>query len=333
MIAHIFAYIRHNNGIVDETAIQLASVTKKVDPACTLIAVTVGYGPDLDKACESLRSIYQEVWKISDPMLAHPDPESVSRVLCRVLPRESVVLLVHDHFGIDVGPGLSITLNSAYVSDIVGVDHLDRGNLKVICQEFGGQFNTHVTCDISGGAVITVRPGAFKTAELAPLSGIIVQKSLETPLVHSRRRFLGMLEAPAGDIDITKYDVLVSVGRGIEKQDNIPVAEELADVLGAAVSCSRPVVDAKWLDKSRQVGSSGKTVKPKVYLACGISGQFQHLAGLKGNPFIIAINKNPKAAIFQVADVGVVADLLEFLPALTNQVREAQAEKQTVGAR
>ena len=116
--------------------------------------------------------------------------------------------------------------------------------------------------------------------------------------------------------------VLVSVGRGIQEKDNVAIAEELADALGAVVSCSRPVVDAKWLPKSRQVGSSGQTVKPKVYLACGISGSFQHLAGIKGNPFIIAINKNPKAPIFQVADVGIVADMLEFLPELTNKVRE-----------
>jgi electron transfer flavoprotein alpha subunit len=118
--------------------------------------------------------------------------------------------------------------------------------------------------------------------------------------------------------------VLVSIGRGIQEQNNVAIAQELADVLGAVVSCSRPVVDAKWMDKSRQVGTSGKTVKPKVYIACGISGAFQHLAGLKGSPFIIAINKNPKAPIFQVADVGVVADLLEFLPILTEKTREAR---------
>jgi electron transfer flavoprotein alpha subunit len=128
--------------------------------------------------------------------------------------------------------------------------------------------------------------------------------------------------AETSDVDITKHAVLVSVGRGIQEKDNLGIAEELAEALGAAVSCSRPVVDAKWLQKSRQVGSSGKTVKPKVYLACGISGAFQHLAGIKGNPFIIAINKNPKAPIFQVADIGIVDDILEFLPELTNKVQE-----------
>ena len=140
--------------------------------------------------------------------------------------------------------------------------------------------------------------------------------------LSARRRYLETIAAESGDVDITKHSVLVSIGRGIQEKDNVAIAEELAEALGAAVSCSRPVVDAKWMEKSRQVGSSGKTVKPKVYLACGISGAFQHLAGLKGNPFLIAINKNPKAPIFQVADVGIVDDVLEFLPELTNKVRE-----------
>ena len=196
-------------------------------------------------------------------------------------------------------------------------------NLKVVRQEFGGQVSAHVRCDISSGAVITIRPGAFKPLESAPRS--VDQWSTNPPRsVHltAGRRYLETIVAEAGDVDITKHSVLVSIGRGIQEKDNVAIAQELADAMGAAVSCSRPVVDAKWLEKSRQVGSSGKTVKPKVYLACGISGAFQHLAGIKGNPFIVAINKNPKAPIFQVADVGIVDDLLEFLPELTNKIRE-----------
>lgn len=152
-----------------------------------------------------------------------------------------------------------------------------------------------------------------------------MDKSLEAGQLSARRRYLETFVAETSDVDITKHAVLVSVGRGIQEKDNLGIADELAEALGAAVSCSRPVVDAKWLQKSRQVGSSGKTVKPKVYLACGISGAFQHLAGIKGNPFIIAINKNPKAPIFQVADVGIVDDLLEFLPELTTKVQELRS--------
>jgi electron transfer flavoprotein alpha subunit len=181
-----------------------------------------------------------------------------------------------------------------------------------------------VTCDISSGVVMNLRPGAFKPVESATANGAIVDKSAEVGALTAGRRYLETVVAEVGDVDITKEPVLVSVGRGIQEQDNIGIAQELAEALGAAVSCSRPVVDAKWLPKSRQVGSSGQTVKPKIYLACGISGSFQHLAGLKGSPFIVAINKNPKAPIFQVADVGIVADILEFLPELTNKVREAK---------
>ena len=161
--------------------------------------------------------------------------------------------------------------------------------------------------------------------EAAPVVGAIVDKSTDIVALAAGRRYLETIVAEAGEVDITKHAVLVSIGRGIQEKDNVGIAHELADALGAAVSCSRPVVDAKWLEKARQVGSSGKTVKPKVYLACGISGSFQHLAGLKGSPFIIAINKNPKAPIFQVADVGIIDDILEFLPELTNKVREARS--------
>jgi electron transfer flavoprotein alpha subunit len=150
----------------------------------------------------------------------------------------------------------------------------------------------------------------------------VIDKSSAVGSLTARRRYIETIAAETGDVDITKHKVLVSVGRGIQEPDNIAMAQELADAIGGAVSCSRPVVDAKWLEKSRQVGSSGKTVKPRVYLACGISGSFQHLAGIKGNPFIIAINKNPKAPIFQVANVGVVDDVLEFLPELTHKVLE-----------
>ena len=167
--------------------------------------------------------------------------------------------------------------------------------------------------------MINLRPGAFKPIEGVAAAGAVVDKSAEVGALTAGRRYLETIVAEIGDVDITKEPVLVSVGRGIQEQDNLAIAQELAEALGAAVSCSRPVVDAKWLPKSRQVGSSGQTVKPKIYLACGISGSFQHLAGLKGNPFIVAINKNPKAPIFQVADVGIVADVLEFLPELTEQ--------------
>jgi electron transfer flavoprotein alpha subunit len=300
----------------------LAAAAKKIDAAASPTAIVTGSGAELDQVSSALRGVYAEVWKISNEALAHPNAELIRKALVKLVQPGGVVLVAHEHFGIDLAPGLSIKLNAAYVSDVLEIEGVDGNNLKVIRQEFGGQASTHVRCDFSGGAVVTVRPGAFKPAESAGSAGVVVDKSAEVGTLSAGRRYLQTVVAEAGDVDITKQNVLVSIGRGIQGKDNVAIAQELADALGAAVSCSRPVVDAKWLEKSRQVGSSGKTVKPKVYLACGISGAFQHLAGLKGNPFIVAINKNPKAPIFHVADVGIVDDILEFLPELTNKVRE-----------
>ncbi len=321
-MARIFAYIAHKDGIADDSAAELLTAAQRIDANASPIAVVAGWGAELDCACESVRSSYQEVWKIANDAFAYPNAELIRKALVRILPPGSIVLVPHNHFGIDLAPGLSIKLSAAYVPDALGIAEVEGNLLKVVRQEFGGQVSAHLHCDISSGVVLTVRPGAFKPIETAAVSGSIIDKSSEAGTLTAGRRYLQTVVAEAGDVDITKHNVLVSIGRGIQEKDNVAIAQELADALGAAVSCSRPVVDAKWLEKSRQVGSSGKTVKPKVYLACGISGSFQHLAGLKGNPFIVAINKNPKAPIFQVADIGIVDDILEFLPELTSKVRE-----------
>ena len=144
-------------------------------------------------------------------------------------------------------------------------------------------------------------------------------------LSTSRRAFVEYVEAVTGDVDITKSDVIVAVGRGIKEQENVALVEELAELLGGVVGCSRPVVDAGWLPKDRQVGSSGKTVKPKLYVAVGISGQFQHLSGMKAAETIVAINKDPKAPIFSAADYGIVGDLFKIVPALKEKIAEARA--------
>jgi len=320
-MARIFAYIVHKAGVPDDTAAELIAAAKKIDPTASPTAIVLGHGAELDAVCATLRSSYAEVWRVAQETLAYPNAELIRKALVKIVPAGSIVLVPHEHFGIDLAPGLSIKANSAFVSDVLAIEGAEGSSLKVVRQEFGGQVSAHVRCEISSGVVITIRPGAFKPLEGAAVSGTVADKSAEAGALTAGRRYLETVVAEAGDVDITKYNVLVSIGRGIQEKDNVAVAQELAEALGAAVSCSRPVVDAKWLEKSRQVGSSGKTVKPKVYMACGISGSFQHLAGIKGSPFLIAINKNPRAPIFQVADVGIVDDILEFLPELTEKIK------------
>jgi len=321
-MARIFAYIVHKGGAADDTASELLVAARKIDPAQPSTAIVTGWGANLDKVCDSLRASYSEIWKIDKEPLLYPNAELVRKALLSVLPAGSILLVPHAHFGVDLAPGLSIKMNAAYVPDVLDIEGVEGKWLKAVRQEFGGQVSAHVRCDLSTGAVLNIRPGAFRPSEGAPADGHVVDMSTEVGALTARRRYLETIAAETGDVDITKQPVLVSIGRGIGEQDNIAIAEDLAEAMGAAVSCSRPVVDAKWMDKSRQVGSSGQTVRPKVYMACGISGSFQHLVGIKGSPFIVAINKNSKAPIFRVADVGVVDDILEFLPALAARVRE-----------
>ena len=321
-MAQIFAYILHKDGVVDDTALELAAAAKKIDAGATPNAIVVGAGDALDGVCNDMAASFGEVWKVANDAFTYPDAEIVRKLLANILPADSIVLFAHEHLGMDLAPGLSVKLDAAFVPDVVDIEGADGSTLKLVRQEFGGAVSAHVTCDVSQGAVMTIRPGVFAADESKSAGGQVVDKSAEAGDLAATRKFLEIVEAEAGDVDITKSEVLVSCGRGIEDEENLELAFDLAKAMGADVSCSRPIVDAKWLPKARQVGTSGQTVKPKVYLACGISGSFQHMGGIKGNPFIVAINKNAKAPIFQVADVGIVTDMLDFLPELTEKIEE-----------
>lgn len=325
MARQVFAYIIHKDGVADDTALELVAAAGKLDPDASITAVVAGAVAELDAVCNEVASSFAEVWKIDDEALAHVNAEVLRGMLVRILPKDGIVLVPHEHFGMDLAPGLSVKLDAAYLPDAVDFEGIEDGMIKVVREEYSGQVSTHVLCDISEGAVITVRPGSFKPDESKSANGQIVDKTaeaMEGDLPGSARRYLEVVEAEIGDVDITKSDILISVGRGIEDEENLEIIYELAEAMGGDVSCSRPIVDAKWLEKSRQVGTSGQTVKPKVYMALGISGTFQHLGGIKGAPFIVAVNKNPKAPIFQVADVGVVDDMIDFIPKLSDRINE-----------
>lgn len=318
----IFAYITHKTGVADDSAAELAVAAAQIAPGAAVTAVVLGSGDTLDAVCSEVTSSFNTVIKVDNSDLSYPNAEQARKALTNLLPEQAVLLIAHDTFGMDLGPGLAIKLDSVFLADVVAVDKVDSDQLTVVRQEFGGQVSTHVQCSLAAGAVINIRPGAFAADDTAAAGGSVIDRSGDAGDLTSGRRFLELVEAEVGDVDITKEDILVAVGRGIEDEDNLEIITELAEAMGAAVACSRPVVDAKWLEKSRQVGTSGLTVKPKVYLACGISGSFQHIGGIKGNPFIVAINKNPKAPIFQVADVGIVTDMLDFIPELTEKIEE-----------
>jgi electron transfer flavoprotein alpha subunit len=323
MATKVFALVAHKDGKADDSALELLAAAKAMFPESAPVALVMGAGAGLKAVAQEVAAAFPEVWSFDQDSLAYPNAELIRPLLVKVLPAEAVLLLPHSTLGMDLGPGLAVKLDAAYLPDVVACDGFDGSRIKVVRQEYAAQVSAHVQGDLAKGAVITLRSGSFQPSA-ASASGQVVDKSAEAAGLTARRKFIEVVQPEAGDVDITREEVLVSVGRGIGEQDNLPLVEELAEAMGAAVSCSRPIVDAKWLEKARQVGTSGQTVKPKVYLALGISGAFQHLGGLKGSPFIVAVNKNPKAPIFQVASVGIVADLLEFLPELTEQIQKAK---------
>jgi electron transfer flavoprotein alpha subunit len=205
------------------------------------------------------------------------------------------------------GPALAAKLGLGFASDVFAVREDDAG-LVATRAFYGAKVHAELEFPGKDRVLLLLRPTAWPPAEGA---GSATVSELAAPPAASRARHKDFVEVQAGDVDITTADFLLSIGRGIGEKDNLPQFEELAEKLGATLSVSRPLVDAGWMPNSRQVGQSGKTVTPKIYLAFGISGAVQHLAGMKTSGTIIAVNQDPEAAIFNVAHYGAVADLFE----------------------
>ena len=223
------------------------------------------------------------------------------------------VVLPNSVNGLDYAPALAEALGVPIVTDAVGMAYDD--GLTVTREMYGSKVET--TVDVAGDRfVLTVRGGEWPPAEGVGDAAI---EAADVDIPESGARVTGFEEVGGGDVDIADADVLVSVGRGIEEEENIELIEDLADALGATLSASRPIVDNGWLPKNRQVGQSGKVVTPDVYIAVGISGAVQHVAGMKGSDTIVAINTDPNAPIFDIADYGIVGDLFDVVPELIDE--------------
>lgn len=230
-----------------------------------------------------------------------------------------LVLISNTPTGWDVAPRIAAALDCAFVSDCTNVE-ASGSSTTFTRRIFNGKLDLQLS--VEGAAVATVQPGA--TEAFAGSSDGSVTK-LDADLSGGKAKFVEIKMSASTGVDLTKADVVVSGGRGVGDPEKFPeVIQPLADILGGAMGASRPVVDAGWLPHAHQVGSSGQVVTPKLYIAVGISGAIQHLVGMKGSNFIVAINKDADAPIFEIADVGVVADLFEIVPALTAAASKAK---------
>jgi len=242
------------------------------------------------------------------------NPDLHKQLVLDVVAKEQpdMVVLAHSSYGWDLAPRIAFALQAAQISEVVDV--VDGTMVVPVC-------NAKLRRDIkvkTGKTVVTLQAGAFGLTELPEATPSVEKISVGS---EGRIQFTGYEQAESGGVDLGKAKIIVSAGRGIGKPENVAMIAALAKALGGEYGASRPVVDSEWVDHNRQVGTTGQTVAPKLYIACGISGAVQHLAGMKKSEFIVAVNTDKDAPIGDVADVLVVADLKQFVPALTEKIQ------------
>jgi electron transfer flavoprotein alpha subunit len=316
----IAVVVEHMEGAVAEVSFEMLAKGRELATAAGGLLVAVLAGHEVGRLVPELAAA-DRVALVEHPALAHYTPEAHERAAAEALralaPRATLV--AYSSMGLDQATGLSVRLGwplCAYCRDV----RLDGGVLTAVSQIYGGKLLAEAT--VAGEhAVCAMLPGAA-SASAGRAAGTPEVQALAPPALDALPvRFRRLVRPEGGDVDITRESILVSVGRGIQSQDNIALVEELAEALGGALSASRPIVDQGWLPKSRQVGKSGLSVKPKLYVAVGISGAPEHLEGMRGAELVVAINSDPGAPIFDAAHYGVVSDLFDVLPLLTEKIK------------
>jgi len=286
----------------------------------TVSAAVVGQAGEL--AGKKLDRIYTIEHELLATYTADGFTAALEQLIRKVSP--SIVLFPHTYQVRDFAPKLATRFDKVLVSDTIGL-RVESGVPIFVRQLFQGKLNADVRPGGGEPQFVSIQAGAFRADQVE--AGTKNQEQFCPDLSPDmiRAKPLEPFRESARAVDLTSAEIIVSVGRGIKEKDNIPIVEELAKALGAELAASRPICDNGWLPMERQVGSSGQTVSPKMYLAVGISGAIQHLVGMKGAKTIVAINKDANAPIFEVADYGIVGDLFEVVPALVAEVKKAKA--------
>jgi electron transfer flavoprotein alpha subunit len=316
----IFVVIEHLRGKVSDISYVMLAAARDLakNTGGKVIAIVLGH------EIQNLASDFNadQVLYADHPNLSNFNPEAYQKILAEIIgeSKPRAVFFGHTTIGMDTVGGISAQLNLPLVSSVRNIE----ANNKLISQICGGKIMAECTLP-EPTALITLVPGGYK-----PEQGQSTQSPAITPIPVQaldglRIKWSQYIEPETSDVDISKEPLLIAVGRGIQNQDNISLADELAEAMGGVVCASRPVVDQGWLPTSRLVGKSGSAVKPKIYLAIGISGAPEHVEAITGSNVIIAINTDPNAPIFNIAKYGTTADLFDLVPALTEQIRNKKS--------
>ncbi len=318
----ILVLAEHRRGEIREVTFEMLTKGRELAKKTNSRLSTIILGKNIKDKVEILARFADRVLMIDDDRFEFFNSDLYQHVLSNVIREMKPILTLigHTSYGIDLAPSLAVSLNTPLITDCLDLDIQD-GQLTAVRQMYGGKIYARFSAKKSESYIATIRQGVITPSEEA-LKGEIIELPPPSIIEPIKKKFIEYVLPEIGEVDITSADILVAIGRGIKDQSNIPLAEELAKTLGGVLACSRPIVDKGWLPPDRQVGSSGKTVKPKLYLALGISGAFQHIVGMKNSQLIIAVNKDPNAPIFNIAHYGVVEDLFKILPILTEKIKE-----------
>lgn len=322
--------------IVEQTAGKLNRVSWETLAGAQAIAAETGGTVEAAVVGSGVAAIATEVaakklakvFALESPALAAYTPDAFTAALKQFLSdkKPKLVLMPHTYQVRDFAPKLATALGRALISDVIAYKK-DGDRLLFTRQMFQGKFAADVSFAGDPPHFVTFQTGAFRGDQVQSSSSPapVETVNVEVPAAALRNKPQEAFKEAKQAVDLTQAGIIVAVGRGIKEQKNIELAQQLAQALGGELAASRPICDSGWLPMDRQIGSSGQTVAPKLYLALGISGAIQHIVGMKGSRTIIAINKDSEAPIFEIADYGVAANLFDIVPPLIEEIKKAKA--------
>ena len=328
---NVWVLAEHRDGVLREVTLELLGKGKELAGELGVKLAAILLGNNVGGFCKELISFgADKVFWADDPRLAHYQTITYADVITeQILKNKPEILLIGaTYLGRDLAPRLAKRLNTGLTADCTGLEIDKEARLLVQTRPaFGGNIMASIVTPQNRPQIATVRPRVMKALEKdSSRTGEVIK--IPVNLSHEKLmiKLLDVVKEKKKSVNLEEADIIVAGGRGIGSAANFKIIEELAEGLGAEVGASRDVVDAKWISSTHQVGQTGKTVRPKLYIACGISGAVQHLAGMKESEVIVAINNDPDAPIFQVADYGIVADLHQALPLLIQVIRQSKED-------
>ncbi|MFQ6615825.1 MAG: electron transfer flavoprotein subunit alpha/FixB family protein [Fidelibacterota bacterium] len=324
----ILIVIEHRDGIVHRMSWEAVAAGQSMAEDLGLTAAALVLGQDAAfVGNELVSSKLEEILLCDHPLLSGYTPDGYAQALKQIVEIESprYVVMGHTYMVRDFLPKVSALLAAPFLADNIGY-RVENGEAIFAKQAFMGKLVAHVVPSEAGLCLVSFQAAAFQADAVAmgseaPIRRVTVELDDSVIKTHAEEPF----QETKAEVDLSGADLIVAVGRGVGKDENLQQVKDLAQILGAQLAASRPVVDAGWLPSYHQVGSSGQTVNPKLYLALGISGAIQHVVGMKGSKNIVVINKDPDAPLFELADYGIVGDMQEIVPRLTEAIRREKS--------